>query len=379
MVKKYVFTLSGHYDEHDTDETTKLLNDNNVIISQLKKYKNYISTSYFNGLWDMYKKFTNDYELVFTSSHKTKSVSKYIPISRSFFKLWEILHDFEREFEKRLDGPVNCFFIAEGPGGFVEAYSRWRNKYLKNDCITVTTLYNTKNENNIPSLKIPKWVTSVSKQFNVTYGKDGTGNVCNMSNILHYVGELGHCSQSFITADGGFDYSSNFNCQESMSSNLIACEMLLALYVQKEHGIFVLKVFDISLVITLKLLYILSKCYKSVNIIKPVTSRPANSEKYLVCVGFNKYKSHQYIVMLTDYINNPESDLDIQLPSGFLNDIIDFNNYFVSKQILFIIRTMKIIKNSEKIDFDTISHNQLNNAIEWCNQYNIRISSYIFD
>ena len=44
----------------------------------------------------------------------------------------------------------------------------------------------------------------------------------------------------FITADGGFDYSVDFNKQEEISVNLIFCEILYALILQKQDGCFIL-------------------------------------------------------------------------------------------------------------------------------------------
>ena len=59
-----------------------------------------------------------------------------------------------------------------------------------------------------------------------------------------------------------------------------------AITMQKKGGTFVLKVFDLFLKPSVQLLYLLSCCYEQVYIIKPYTSRTANSERYVICKGF---------------------------------------------------------------------------------------------
>ena len=50
---------------------------------------------------------------------------------------------------------------------------------------------------------------------------------------------------------------------------------------QKKNGHFVLKIFDIFEDCTIDILYLLSSFYEKVIVMKPYTSRYANSEKYV--------------------------------------------------------------------------------------------------
>ena len=47
-----------------------------------------------------------------------------------------------------------------------------------------------------------------------------------------------------VTADGGFDFSVDFNKQEIMANKLIFCQICFAISMQKKGGIFILKIFD---------------------------------------------------------------------------------------------------------------------------------------
>ena len=80
---------------------TLLIKENNDIfyfepdlINDLSTIKNKITN---NSDWDIAKKMSNDYELIYQPNKKIrqKSIAKYHPLSRSFFKLWEIIYDFD--------------------------------------------------------------------------------------------------------------------------------------------------------------------------------------------------------------------------------------------------------------------------------------------
>ena len=88
--------------------------------------------------WDIYKKYTNPYEYIHTivPNHKFQ-ISQYKPISRSFYKLIEILNVFD--LIKYYNYPISSFHLAEGPGGFIEAMI-YERKY--NDTYYGMTLIN---------------------------------------------------------------------------------------------------------------------------------------------------------------------------------------------------------------------------------------------
>ena len=92
---------------------------------RLKHYKNKIDDLEDTNQWDESKKLSNLYELIYLPNKKQKcdSISKYEPLSRSYFKLWEIIYDFNLLIEKR---KCSILCLAEGPGGFIEAIVNFR-------------------------------------------------------------------------------------------------------------------------------------------------------------------------------------------------------------------------------------------------------------
>ena len=152
---------------------------------------------------------------------------------------------------------------------------------------------------------------------------------------------------------------------------------------QKIGGTFIIKFFDTFTKPSLDMLYILSSYYNSVNIIKPNTSRMANSEKYIVCEDYknNNYEVIEYFIdNYTTIVNSKTtiaSFLNIDIPYYFVNKIEDYNAILGQQQIENINTTINKIINKDNQDEnikDLININ-ISKCISWCNRHNIPISS----
>ena len=55
----------------------------------------------------------------------------------------------------------------------------------------------------------------------ILYGEDNAGNIYKLPNILHFRNQVGSNNCELVTADGGFDFSIDFNKQEQLSYQLI--------------------------------------------------------------------------------------------------------------------------------------------------------------
>ena len=89
-----------------------------------------------------------------------------------------------------------------------------------------------------------------------------------------------------ITADGAFDNEHDHANEELNSLPLFESQIRVALAVQAKDGTFILKIFDGCLLRTHELIALLRLCYQCVAIVKPVSSRSVNSERYVVCTQF---------------------------------------------------------------------------------------------
>jgi 23S rRNA U2552 (ribose-2'-O)-methylase RlmE/FtsJ len=334
--------------------------------------------------WDIYKKYTNPYEYIDTLVPFTKTtVSKHKHLSRSYYKMIEMIHTFNLSF--KTTAPVlSSFHLAEGPGGFIEAFSEIRN--CKEDVYIGMTILDDKNDANIPAWK--KTETFLKKNPNVVIesGADKTGNLLVLENFVYCVEKYGS-SMELITGDGGFDFSTDFNNQENNIAKLLFAQICFALCMQKENGAFVLKVFDCFMQHTVDLLYLLSSFYEKVYITKPQTSRYANSEKYIVCKGFlfPNYKPfysflYNAFSKMQNTLENPMSSvyrfLNIPISKYFLSKVEEYNAIFGQQQIENIHYTLSLIENN--IKQDKINHlikNNIQKCIQWCIKNNVEYNT----
>ena len=343
----------------------------------LQKFKNLIN-DFELSKWDYYKKLSNKYELVYISNDSYNSISLYKPISRAYYKLWEIINDFDI-----IDNSISEYIyvgLAEAPGGFMEAFINYRKNFFlgkkdKKYCITLR-------QNNSD---IPNWskANNFIRKYNVNinYGADNTGNLYKVENIKHLINQVGKNSSQLVTGDGGFDFSYNFDNQENDSLRLIFCEIVAALGLNKIGGHFVLKIYDIFLNLTVDFIYLLSKFYDNIYFTKPHTSRPANSEKYLVCKGFRGIDDstlNNYFGIINNWENHTIYNrlFNIKIPDNILYSIYQINKIVIRSQVENILRTILLLTNKlNSYDIKNIKNIQIIYAVEWCKKYNVEIDN----
>jgi 23S rRNA U2552 (ribose-2'-O)-methylase RlmE/FtsJ len=350
--------------------------ENNIVIS--KSLANYLNTMKgqiddYNDEWDIYKKYTNTYEYIHSIIPQYKiSVCKLKPLSRSYYKLIEIINTLAITFPSE---PIKSFHLAEGPGGFIEALIHYRNTNLngnlnnEKDIYNGITLIDDKNEN-IPGWKKSRDFLTIHKNVHIIKGADNTGNILNINNF-YYCYRSYKNSMDFITADGGFDYSSNFNKQEILSINLIFAQVIYAIALQKQGGHFILKIFDIFTQATIDILYILSSLYEKCYIIKPNTSRNANSEKYIVCKVFKASDTTELINKLVTFFNFSNTKtitriLNINIPYLYINKLEDINAILGQQQLENILYTLHLLDNNKSDKLELIKKNNIQKCIQWC-------------
>lgn len=373
MVKKVVYRLASGLDAIDMDR----LNDMNAIDMDRLNDMSRLSNSYKRKLteidadvWYAAKCFSNEYESIFTNHKDIHNVATYHPISRSFFKMWEMLQDFHADiFATKHHQHV--VFLAEGPGGFIEAYIRYcLTRSIAMGHLHCMTLIN--RDRRIPHVQMRK-IKAMYSDVHIHAGVDNTGNLYNVHNIDHIAQKTQFSNCALVTADGGFDMSSDYDNSELSIMRLLCSEVYGALRLQKIGGCFVLKVFDMYTPATNALLFVLYKMYTRMHIVKPMTSRPANSEKYIVCVGFVKPASCATLDALRRVIDTGSSTeliqlrIQEQLPPPtlrFLRAIIDYSEYFLLNQIVHLEKALMYTKR-------TVTTEQKEKCEKWCDKYHV--------
>jgi hypothetical protein len=343
-IKKYE-CCSGNVDS---------IKENVELHTLLQKYKTLINQYHRVNKWDKYKKYMNPYELVSDC---------YPSISRSFFKLWEILVDINAKDLFSCKQRPQCLFLAEGPGGFIEAFVKFHH--------SISNIYGMSLISRNKS--VPQWKLKYEYQqlhnISLLSGKDGKGDICNLSNHEYMISLLGKKSCDLITGDGGFDFTNHYEDQEEVSQKLITAEVLSTLQLQGIGGTCIIKFFDICSSTTLSLLYILEQSYTQLLVIKPWTSRPANSEKYVVGLKFVGCRQ-EHIIKLQHYLKTgiPYQIAQEEL-AKIIPDVLSMNKYLIKKQIECITDVIDLIENNLHIDVDKLRAKQSMYTSAWIDKY----------
>tara|TARA_Y100000389_G_scaffold204956_1_gene261242 strand:- start:28488 stop:29819 length:1332 start_codon:yes stop_codon:yes gene_type:complete len=380
------FKFNNKYSYQDKDSV--------YISKSLNLYLNYIKLNIdnYNKEWDIFKKYTNPYEYIHSSVNELKfSVCNYKPLSRSFYKMIEIINTFNLLDETN---PIFSFHLAEGPGGFIQAFCHTReNIHDKYFGMTLES-----SDRNIPGWKKSYQFLNENPNVKIITGHSKNGDLFNKNNLV-YIRDNYKNKCNYVTGDGGIDFSVDFNNQEYLSSRLLLAQIFYNMIIQKVGGCFVLKIFDIFSKLTVDMLFTLSCLYENVYLYKPNTSRIANSEKYIICKNYKGVsdKLIEYIINNFDNIlNNIDSIsslFDCDIPNYFINRIEEVNAIYGQTQIENINFTLNIIRENNIVDISNnfinksrvlnkLNNLKLNNiikSINWCKKNNLLINKHFID
>ena len=168
-------------------------------------------------------------------------------------------------------------------------------------------------------------------------------------------------SADVVMADGG-EEGSNENLQEQYNVPLILAEIVTGLLVVKKMtdrpgGNMVIKVFDLHTNLMAQIIHLVSKCFNRCILTKPITSRPANSEKYLVCLGCH---SNDFVKPYADYLSQilggivhggriPHQIAVIKY-TAFSNWLYNFNEIFGIDQYNALEKILEVKRNPQQAE-----------------------------
>jgi len=321
--------------------------------------------------WEIRKKITNPYEAVFSGEDNFPSLAKVQPLSRSYFKMIEMLGLID--FFTYISTNFVSAHICEGPGGFVQHVVEQATALKIPSTVYAMTLKPTRSH-------IPGWRRSIHfikkyPQIHLEYGADDTGN------ILHPGNQADFCTKVYkaggadlFTADGGFDFSVNYKNQELMAFPLLLASFKMGLNSLKEGGVMIIKLFDIYAKATQDLFLGSATFFESFTIYKPATSRPCNSERYFIGRGFLGMSDalEKWIDLLQEaHIRHNESPIT-QLVESWPDSLMEA----IKEQILFQEDIqIQCIEDTLNLDKNTIADRLLKNirlSKEWCRTFGVK-------
>lgn len=307
-----------------------------------------------NILWKNIRKNINEYDFFVTGKI----------INRAFFKYWEIIQKFK--LFDNINEKDCIIHTCEAPGGFIQGSNIYLKrlkhkkiidkdgfeKILNLSNVNIYTISLNKNLEEYKDNNLPNYNDKIlTKNVIVTYGCDGSGDINKQENIKYLKQLINNNNNKgyLITADGGFDEGKDFNNKETLHYQLILNEIKSGIYLLKKDGIMILKVFDVFTDITKKMIYLLYIHFNELIVYKPFTSRPTNSEKYLICKGLKTTTDALVPPLLELTIENLDT---ITLSPFFEEQIQMMNDKLVQNQCNMLDLALHLCNNSVPLDFD---------------------------
>jgi cap1 methyltransferase len=146
-----------------------------------------------------------------------------------------------------------------------------------------------------------------SIHYEICTGADGTGDIYNWDNVRHLqsmitdrmnekscMNRQQHPNSGkvqLVLADGGFDAQRDNDNQEEMTQKIIVCQVGAALELLQTGGTLIIKMFGFQTLVVRTVLRYLYTSFQHITAIKPISSRPASAERYLVATGFYGHDS----------------------------------------------------------------------------------------
>ena len=336
---KYHQQFPVHY---SLDELSNLINQTKSLIDKPKKET--------KGSDFDFSRVSTFFEMSKMLKKKVEQLYHINKVSNAYLKIYEILSQFP-EIINNTKSPIYRYFDnASFPGAFI----RGTDHYIKS---------------NINEIKYLDWFASslytdtegvLGDEYNLLFNypfrwlMDKTinnGDVSNPDNILdfrHKFQKLGFVS--LYTSDLGFDVSSDYSKQEVFHLKPNVGQISSALESVEEGGCQITKQFTFFELRNRILLYLLTKLYKNVNIIKPITSKPDNSEIYILCIGYNRTDNLKYRELLLNSLKHWDKPIleEIVLPKEFEDKLIFIANEIYLRQVEKIKFNIKLFYNLQR-------------------------------
>ncbi|XP_014250281.1 cap-specific mRNA (nucleoside-2'-O-)-methyltransferase 1 isoform X2 [Cimex lectularius] len=248
--------------------------------------------------------------------------------------------------------------VCAGPGGFSE-YVLWKKNWrAKGIGFTL------KGDNDFD---LSKFYAGCPLTFEPYYGVKGDGDIYNPGNITSLTEFVMDVTDNkgvhFMMADGGFSVEGQENIQELLSKQLYLCQCLVALSIVRPYGHFVCKLFDLFSPFSAGLVYLMYRSFDKICIFKPNTSRPANSERYIVCKHKRKDCGpiRDYLFKLNEELfamgSRSETDithivpmLELTCDKQFYNYLTESNNSLGERQVINLLKIKSFCQDPNLIE-----------------------------
>jgi len=205
-------------------------------------------------------------------------------VSNATIKYFEIFNKFPALAGSLPDNP-KVFFNAELPGAALCAFNHYMNgkayDWHASSLITPSEDNSSLGDTyGLYAANPDRWLMTA----------DMNGDCTNIENLLKMRDRLGPDSPcggvDLYSHDAGLDSSGDYNNQESLNMRLHLGCALAGLMTLKPGGAFIAKQYTFFKTFTWNLLILYSSMFQEFHLFKPLSSRPTNSEIYLIGIGY---------------------------------------------------------------------------------------------
>ena len=304
-----------------------------------EKYYSWIST-----ILDPFSNFRRHVQKVLKDYDKNKKTTY---ITNAFLKGWELIQQF-RLIPYDHSSNYTVFCNAEFPGAFIFAIHKYIIEQTKHPMYEwyANSLFN---EENIGELQDEFKLYEKYPQRWLMDGKENNGDVTKLKTVDSVRERLGD-QVDLYTSDIGIPLDqTNFNQQEELEAVLNLGQVLCGLSTLKKGGYMVCKMFLFFTPFNMSLLSLLNDLFDEFYLSKPVTSRPGNSEIYIVGKGFHGY--NECLPAITELRNALEgwNEKSVNVPVAeireeFYTKLLNSSYQIYERQIRFLEMNIQIAK-----------------------------------
>jgi 23S rRNA U2552 (ribose-2'-O)-methylase RlmE/FtsJ len=325
----------------------------NNLSKNLNRIKRAIDTRYFKK-WQYITFQLDNYKLLGEYISKKYNVfsNKTIKPSNAFMKIYEMLMSFN--IIDKSKPTLKSFHFCEAPGMFIMGL----NHYLQ----TKTNIKSWDWYGN--SLTIDADKTALSDAYGLIganknkwlIGPASSGDIRELANIDFFKEKLSEVD--LITSDCGICVDTcELNNYEELIAETDFAQFVNMLNLLAKGGSGIIKTFiPLELASNVCLIYTLTQVFEEVYFSKPITSRPANSEVYLVCIGYlgiDQVVLNQLKQLLNKKINpkfNPKLNWIKNIPQSFIKQLEDYVVEITRQQISYLLNIFHFIDNTAELE-----------------------------
>jgi cap2 methyltransferase len=280
-------------------------------------------------------------------------------VTNAWLKMYEILDLLNPYFEKLANtrrAELQTLHLAEAPGNFLLAF----NHFLKTRYVNIDWRWKANSYRDLYSKSTYLEDTyGIMKRFPFRwlYGADCDGDISSPANIRTFAQQA--AKAHIVTSDVKYvPENPNYNEEENYNIPVHLGHVISALACLRKGGIAILKHLTLFESASISLIYLLSCYFDQVQLFKPLTSKSANSEIYIICIGFHNIADNVKETLLEfmhqiRYMNNEKGSPALfqknSLPLDFLTKIMKINEILTEQQIINISDMINVAeKNKDK-------------------------------